>query len=153
MRILLQRVSQAHVTVGDQVIGEIGNGLLLFVGIAPTDTIEILNKLAEKAVNLRIFEDEAKKMNLSALDINAQVLVVSQFTLYADCKKGRRPGFSQSAASNIAEPMVEQFITMLRELGVSKVASGQFGADMQVTLTNNGPVTIMLDSTELNSMA
>jgi D-tyrosyl-tRNA(Tyr) deacylase len=144
MRIVLQRVSQAKVTVEDQVIAEIGPGLVLLVGISPTDGEEQARYLAEKIANLRIFEDQEGKMNRSLLDVGGSAIVVSQFTLYADTRKGRRPSFTDSAHPSIAEPLVERFATLLDEIGIS-TQSGEFGAHMLVDIANDGPVTILLE--------
>lgn len=144
MRIVLQRVSQAKVTVEDQVIAEIGPGLVLLVGISPTDGEEQACYLAEKIANLRIFEDQEGKMNRSLLDVGGSAIVVSQFTLYADTRKGRRPSFTDSAHPSIAEPLVERFATLLDEIGIS-TQSGEFGAHMLVDIANDGPVTILLE--------
>jgi D-tyrosyl-tRNA(Tyr) deacylase len=144
MRIVLQRVSQAKVTVEDQVIAEIGPGLVLLVGISPTDGEEQARDLAEKIANLRIFEDQEGKMNRSLLDVGGSAIVVSQFTLYADTRKGRRPSFTDSAHPSIAEPLVERFATLLDEIGIS-TQSGEFGAHMLVDIANDGPVTILLE--------
>ncbi len=150
MRVLLQRVKQARVTVDSKIIGEIGAGLLLLIGIGHEDKESCVQKMADKVVNLRIFEDEHGKMNLSALDIGANILVVSQFTLYADTKSGRRPGFSLAAKPEHAEPLIQHWVSTLQQLGITKVATGEFGAYMQVELTNDGPVTIMLESDVAN---
>ena len=144
MRIVVQRVSQARVTVEDQVIAEIGPGLVLLTGISPTDGNEQARYLAEKIVNLRIFEDQEGKMNRSLLDVGGSAIVVSQFTLYADTRKGRRPSFTDSAHPSIAEPLVERFAAILDELGVP-TQSGEFGAHMLVDIANDGPVTILLE--------
>jgi D-tyrosyl-tRNA(Tyr) deacylase len=144
MRIVLQRVSQAKVTVEDQVIAEIGPGLVLLVGISPTDGEEQARDLAEKIANLRIFEDQEGKMNRSLLDVGGSAIVVSQFTLYADTRKGRRPSFTDSAHPSIAEPLVERFATLLEEIGIP-TQSGEFGAHMLVDIANDGPVTILLE--------
>ena len=144
MRIVVQRVSQARVTVEDQVIAEIGPGLVLLVGISPTDGNEQARYLVEKIVNLRIFEDQEGKMNRSLLDVGGSAIVVSQFTLYADTRKGRRPSFTDSAHPSIAEPLVERFAAILDELGVP-TQSGEFGAHMLVDIANDGPVTILLE--------
>jgi D-tyrosyl-tRNA(Tyr) deacylase len=148
MRILVQRVREAAVRVDDMVIGEIGQGLLLFVGVERDDTEQDATFLANKVANLRIFEDEAGKMNRSALDLGLAALVVSQFTLYADLRKGRRPSFIKAALPEVARPLVEHVAGELRSSGV-RVESGEFGANMQISLINDGPVTIWLDSTEL----
>ncbi len=144
MRAVLQRVSRAKVTVGDEIAGEISLGWLLLLGIAPDDSSKEVDWLAEKVANLRAFQDEAGKMNLSVQDVRGSVLVVSQFTLYGDCLKGRRPGFTDAAPPGIAEPLYESFIVALKALGVP-VATGRFGADMQVQLVNDGPVTFVID--------
>ena len=144
MRAVLQRVRRAKVAVGDETIGEIAAGWLLLLGVAPEDTVREVNWLAEKVANLRAFADEAGKMNLSVQDVRGSVLVVSQFTLYGDCLKGRRPGFTGAAPPALAEPLYESFIVALKALGLP-VATGRFGADMQVELVNNGPVTFVID--------
>jgi D-aminoacyl-tRNA deacylase len=148
MRALLQRVSRASVTVDEQVVGQIGQGLLVFLGIGQEDSEAQIKPLADKIVHLRIFEDAAGKMNLSLLDIGGEVLVVSQFTLYADARKGRRPSFTDAAPPAIAEPLVERFKAALASHSIP-VAGGVFGAHMDVALINDGPVTIWLDSEQL----
>lgn len=148
MRVVLQRVKQASVSIGQKEHASITQGLLLLVGIADSDTLEVVEKLAKKCVELRIFEDAEGKMNLSLNDVKGSVLSVSQFTLYADCKKGRRPSFTKSAKPEYAIQMYEAFNEQLRQLGVD-VECGVFGADMQVSLCNDGPVTIILDSEEI----
>lgn len=145
MRILLQRVSRADVKITDKTVGEISKGLLLLLGIAQTDTEKEITFFVEKIINLRIFEDADGKMNLSLLDIKGELLVVSQFTLYADCKKGRRPSFTGAATSAEADALYKKFVQQCVATGL-KVAQGEFGADMQISLVNSGPVTIMLDS-------
>ncbi len=145
MRAVLQRVSRARVTVGTEVTGEIAAGWLVLLGIAPGDSRRQVDWLADKVVNLRAFRDEAGKMNRSVQDIGGAVLVVSQFTLYGDCQKGRRPGFTAAAPPAVAEPLYQQFVDALRLLGVP-VATGRFGADMEVELVNDGPVTFVIDS-------
>lgn len=144
MRIVLQRVSQARVSVDDQVIAEIGLGLLLLVGIGPTDGEQQGRKLAEKIANLRIFEDQDGKMNRSLLEVGGGAIVVSQFTLFADTRKGRRPSFTDSAHPLIAEPLVKRFASFLGEQGIP-TQSGKFGAHMLVEIANDGPVTIYLE--------
>ncbi|MCE9563476.1 MAG: D-tyrosyl-tRNA(Tyr) deacylase [Planctomycetes bacterium] len=145
MRAVLQRVRQAKVTVSGEVVGEIAAGWLVLLGVAPPDTQKQVDWLAEKVANLRAFNDPDGKMNLSVQDVRGSVLVVSQFTLYGDCLKGRRPGFTGAAHPPIAEPLYEAFATALKMLGVP-VATGRFGADMQVELLNDGPVTFVIDT-------
>ncbi|MCR3921687.1 MAG: D-aminoacyl-tRNA deacylase [Firmicutes bacterium] len=145
MRAVIQRVTTARVEVDGDVIGQINNGLLILLGIHKDDQAEDLHYLVEKIINLRVFDDELGKMNLSLLDTGGSVLVVSQFTLYADTRKGRRPGFSYAAGPAMAEPLYEQFCAALRSLDVP-VATGRFGATMDVHLTNQGPVTIIIDT-------
>lgn len=149
MKALLQRVTEGRVMVDDTIVGEIGRGYVILLGVTHGDGSDEIGKLAEKIVHLRVFDDEQGKMNRSALNVNAEMLVVSQFTLYAATKKGRRPSFTQAAPPDIAAPLVNQFMDHLRTLGVSKVESGMFGATMQVHIHNDGPVTIMLDTAEL----
>ncbi len=145
MRIVVQRSKEAKVTVQGEVVGQIACGLVLLVGLTHTDTIEDTRYLAEKVAHLRIFEDEAGKMNRSVLEHGGQVLSISQFTLYGDCRKGRRPNFMQAAAPDLAEPLYETFNEQLREQGLH-VATGRFGAMMDVQLNNWGPVTLLLES-------
>lgn len=146
MKALVQRVKKASVSVDGEVIGEIGNGLLVFIGVTHGDTEEDAVYLAEKIAHLRIFRDENDKMNLSLLDIGGGALVVSQFTLYGDCRKGRRPGFSDAAEPELADRLYEKFVELLRLQGVRQVETGRFAADMLVKLENDGPVTLMLES-------
>ena len=148
MRALLQRVTRANVTVDGQIVGEIGHGLLILLGIGHGDGEAQIKAMSEKIVHLRIFEDDEGKMNRSLLDIGGQALVVSQFTLYADARRGRRPGFTDAAPPSLAELLVERFKEAIAAYGV-RVAGGVFGAYMQVELLNDGPVTIWLDSEEL----
>lgn len=148
MRILVQRVTEASVRVDGSVISRIGPGLLLFVGIRDGDGQEEATLLAGKIANLRIFEDEAGKMNRSMLDLGLSALVVSQFTLYADLRKGRRPSFIEAARPEVAAPLVESFAGALRDVGLA-VETGQFGAHMDIALINDGPVTIWLDTADL----
>ncbi len=148
MRALLQRVSHASVTVEGNVVGEIGQGLLVLLGVGQGDGEAQVKTLADKIVYLRIFGDEEGKMNRSLLDIGGAVLVVSQFTLYADMRRGRRPSFTNAAPPSIAEPLVERFKSAIAAYGLT-VADGIFGAMMQVELCNDGPVTIWMDSEEL----
>lgn len=145
MRAVLQRVSRARVSVGDEVVGEIGRGLLVLLGVAPGDSAAQVQWLAEKVVGLRLFADAEGKMNLGVADVGGAVLIVSQFTLYGDCSKGRRPSFIGAAAPEIAIPLYEAFLDAVRALGVP-VAAGRFGAVMQVELVNDGPVTLIVDS-------
>ena len=144
MRILLQRVAHARVSVDNQIIAEIGSGLVLLVGVGPTDSEDQARYLAGKIANLRIFEDQDGKMNLSLLDVGGGALVVSQFTLFADTRKGRRPSFTDSAPPDIAQPLVDRFASLLEEQGVP-TQSGEFGAHMLVEIANDGPVTILLE--------
>lgn len=145
MRVVLQRVSHASVTVEEKVIGKIQRGFLLLVGVTHDDAMEDMEYLVRKIVQMRIFEDEEGKLNRSIQDIGGEILSVSQFTLYADTKKGNRPSFSKAAPGDVALEMFEQFNGLLRDTGVP-VETGQFGADMKVELLNDGPVTILLDS-------
>ena len=145
MRIVLQRVAHASVTVDEKVIGKIQRGFLLLVGVTHDDVIEDMEYLVRKIVQMRIFEDEEGKLNRSIQDIGGEILSVSQFTLYADTKKGNRPSFSKAAPGDVALKMFEQFNGLLRDTGIP-VETGQFGADMKVELLNDGPVTILLDS-------
>lgn len=149
MRAILQRVTHGRVTVAGEVVGQTGPGFVILLGVTHSDTVADAKKLAEKTANLRVFEDTQGKMNLSALDVGAAMLVISQFTLYADAKKGRRPSFTDAAAPDIAEPLVKQFVGFLQDLGVSGVETGVFGAEMLVSLENDGPVTIILDTATL----
>lgn len=145
MKIVLQRVAEASVTVDGEVVGAIGHGLLLLVGFSEEDTEKDLRYLAEKVVHLRIFEDENGKMNHSLLDVGGSILSISQFTLYGDTRKGRRPNFMKAAKPDIAQPLYEKFNDILREYGVT-VETGVFGAFMKVSLLNDGPVTLILES-------
>jgi len=145
MRTVLQRVSRARVIVGDEVVGAIERGLLALVGVAPEDTPAQAQWLADKIAGLRLFADDDHKMNLSVADVGGSVLVVSQFTLYGDCRKGRRPSFVAAAAPVLAIPLYEAFVNALRAHGLP-TATGRFGAMMQVELVNEGPVTLILDT-------
>lgn len=149
MRVVLQRVQRGEVSIAGQVVGEIGPGLVALIGVTQGDGAAQVEKLAQKIANLRVFEDERGKMNLSALDIGAGILVVPQFTLYADCRRGRRPSFAQAAPPDVAEPLIERFVETLREIGVAQVETGAFGMHMLVKIHNDGPVTIILDTEEL----
>lgn len=145
MRVVVQRVSHASVTIDGEVVGRIGRGLLILVGINKTDGEAEITFLADKLVNLRIFPDDDDKMNRSLMDIQGELLVVSQFTLYGDCRKGRRPSFIDAAGPDHAIPVYERFVARLRESGLN-VETGRFGANMQVDLQNDGPVTLIIDS-------
>jgi D-tyrosyl-tRNA(Tyr) deacylase len=144
MRAVIQRVRRGAVSVNDRRIAEIGKGLVILVGIGPADTADTAQALARKIAQLRIFEDEFGKMNLSLLEIGGEALVVSQFTLYADTRKGNRPSFTESAPPEVAAPLVDQFANFIRDLGVP-VQCGEFGAHMLVEIENDGPVTIWLE--------
>ncbi|MGI8619312.1 MAG: D-aminoacyl-tRNA deacylase [Gemmatimonadaceae bacterium] len=144
MRVVLQRVSSARVTADDRVTGEIGRGLLLLAGFTATDTADTVDWMADKIATLRIFGDEAGKMNLALGDVGGAVLVVSQFTLYGDAAKGRRPSFVAAASPEIAIPLYERFVESFRVRG-HPVATGEFGAMMDVALVNEGPVTLVLE--------
>jgi D-aminoacyl-tRNA deacylase len=145
MRALLQRVVRASVSVEGRAVGRIGPGLCILLGVGPGDTPEIAQALATKSAELRLFNDCAGKMNLSLLDVDGAALVISQFTLYADARRGRRPGFTTAAPPAVAEPLVHTFAEALRSRG-RQVETGVFGADMLVEIHNDGPVTIWLDS-------
>lgn len=144
MKLVIQRVKEAKVTVEGKTVGEIYKGLLVFVGIAPEDTKETADRYLKKLVDLRIFEDEKGKTNLSLLDVGEELLLVSQFTLYANCKKGNRPSFIEAASPDLAEPLYEYMLEKAKEY-VDMVEGGVFGAQMQVSLVNDGPFTIVLD--------
>lgn len=148
MRAALQRVTKGKVTVGDRVTGQIGLGLVILLGVSAGDTEAEADLMANKIANLRIFADGEGKFNLSALDAQAEMLVVSQFTLYADCRKGRRPSFTDAARPEIASPLCDSFVEKLRAMGF-KVETGEFQADMLVEIHNAGPVTIWLDTDDL----
>ncbi|HIP97435.1 MAG TPA: D-tyrosyl-tRNA(Tyr) deacylase [Anaerolineae bacterium] len=148
MRAVVQRVTEASVTVEGRVVGEIGPGLVILLGVTHGDTEAEARYLARKIANLRIFTDAEGKLNLSARDVGGSALVVSQFTLYANCRKGRRPSFSAAARLEIADPLIERFIEFLRAEGLA-VESGQFQAEMLVRIFNDGPVTIILDTQEI----
>ena len=145
MRVVVQRVRRASVTVAAEVIGRIEQGLLILLGVHRTDAPEQARWLAEKVAGLRIFEDADGKMNVAVQDVRGGILVVSQFTLYGACDKGRRPSFVEAAAPEIAEPLYQQFVNNLRALGIP-VQTGRFGADMRVELVNDGPVTLVVDT-------
>ncbi|MFT9597865.1 D-aminoacyl-tRNA deacylase [Mesobacillus sp.] len=145
MRLVIQRSKEAKVTVDEEITGSIKKGFVILVGVTHDDTEKDAAFLAEKAANLRVFEDEAGKMNLSLLEVGGEILSVSQFTLYGDCRKGRRPNFMDAAKPDHAETVYEAFNTYLAEKGI-KVEKGVFGAMMDVQLTNDGPVTLIIDS-------
>jgi D-tyrosyl-tRNA(Tyr) deacylase len=147
MKVVVQRSKQAKVTVEGKITGEIESGFVLLVGITHEDTIEDIHFVAEKVVHLRVFEDDDGKMNLSLLDVGGSILSISQFTLYGDCRKGRRPNFMQAAKPEQAGVLYEQFNDSLREKGI-KVETGVFGAMMEVQLINDGPVTLIIESKE-----
>lgn len=144
MRVVLQRVSSASVTVDDQLVGQIGHGLLALVGIGHGDTETQVRWLADKTAELRIFEDDQGKMNRSVLDVGGSALVVSQFTLLGDCRKGRRPAFTEAAAPDLANALYTRYADLLADRGID-VQRGTFAADMKVALVNDGPVTMILD--------
>ena len=148
MRAVLTRVRSASVTIGGETVGRIGKGFLILLGVGPEDTREDCRYLAQKALSLRIFEDENGKMNLGLEDIGGEVLVVSQFTLYGNCRKGRRPSFTEAASPDLGNRLYEQFLADCRDLGYPP-AHGRFGADMQVASVNDGPVTLILDTDQL----
>ena len=148
MRAVLTRVKSASVTIDGKVNGEIGQGFLILLGVGPNDTEKECRYLAEKALGLRIFEDENGKMNLGLADVGGQVLVVSQFTLYGNCRKGRRPSFTDAAGPELGNTMYEKFLSICAELGYAP-QHGEFGADMQVASVNDGPVTLILDTDQL----
>jgi D-aminoacyl-tRNA deacylase len=148
MRAVVQRAVKAKVTVEDRVTGEIGPGLVILLGIGTGDTEAAVDLMASKIANLRIFADAQSKFNVSALDTRAEMLVVSQFTLYADCRKGRRPSFTDAASPEVASPLCDRFVDKLRAMGF-KVATGEFQAHMLVEIHNDGPVTIWLDTDDL----
>jgi D-tyrosyl-tRNA(Tyr) deacylase len=148
LKAVIQRVTKASVSVGAETVGSIGPGLVVLLGVAQGDTVDAARRLAEKTARLRIFSDAEGRFNLSLLDSGGEALVVSQFTLLADSRKGRRPSFTRAAPPEEAEPLVGEYEAALRRLGV-RVAGGRFGAHMQVEILNDGPVTIILDSAEL----
>lgn len=147
MRFVIQRVNNASVKVDDEAIGSIGKGLLIFFGASDADTEEMLPKFVDKILKLRIFADENDKTNLSIKDVNGELLIISQFTLYADCRKGNRPSFIHAGAPDKAEYLYEKFIALCKEQ-IDKVDTGKFGADMKVSLENDGPFTIVMDSAD-----
>lgn len=148
MRFVIQRVTEASVTIDGEISGKIGKGYLVLIGVADTDTKEIADKMIRKMIGLRIFEDEQGKTNLSLADVDGGLLLVSQFTLYANCKRGNRPSFIEAGKPDMANEMYEYIIEKCRE-SVDEVQTGEFGADMKVQLLNDGPFTIWLDSDQL----
>ena len=148
MRLLLQRVKEASVKVDSEIIGQIGHGLLVFVGVSDTDDKQIADKMIDKMTKLRIFDDEQGKTNLSAADVNGEFLIISQFTLYADCRKGNRPSFISAGKPEMANELYEYVISEVAKKGF-KTEHGSFGADMKVSLLNDGPFTVILDSEEI----
>lgn len=146
MRTVIQRVQKANVSIGNQIYSSIATGLLILIGVEEVDTEEDVNYLATKILNLRVFADDEGKMNKSVLDINGEILVVSQFTLHALTKKGNRPSFIKAAKPDKAIPLYDYFITQLEQISLLKIKTGKFGADMQIELINDGPVTILIDS-------
>jgi D-tyrosyl-tRNA(Tyr) deacylase len=145
MRVVLQRVSRASVSIAGEVVGQIGSGLVLLVGFTEGDVEETLRWMADKILGLRVFSDESGKMNLSLEDIGGDVLVISQFTLYGNTRKGRRPSFVHAAAPGVAVPLYGRFLELLRAAAPGEVESGEFGAMMDVSLVNAGPVTLVLE--------
>ena len=148
MRLVIQKVSSSNVKINNEVVGNIDKGFMVLVGVTDSDNKMIVDKMVDKLINLRIFEDENDKLNLSLLDVKGSILSISQFTLYANCKKGRRPSFIEAAKPDISKPLYEYFNQQLKEKGVM-VETGVFGAMMEVSLVNDGPVTIILDSKEI----
>jgi len=148
MRLVIQRVMRASVSVEGKIVGEIGKGLIVFLGISQTDTSDILQRYVDKLIKMRIFSDENGKTNLSLLDVQGELLIVSQFTLYADCRKGNRPSFIHAGSPDLANALYESFKSLCK-LQIPVVESGIFGADMVVSLENDGPFTIVLDSDDL----
>ena len=149
MRVVVQRCSRAEVRIDGAVVGAIGRGFMLLVGVADGDTLREADVLAKKIAQLRVFEDEQGKMNLALADVDGAILSISQFTLYADCKKGNRPSFIRAARPETASPLYDYFNRTLRDSHGLRVETGRFGADMKVDFVNDGPVTILLDTTEL----
>ena len=145
MKLVVQRVKKANVVVEEKTVGEIKQGFMVLIGVAPTDTKEIADFLVQKLIHLRIFEDENEKMNLSIQDIDGELLLISQFTLYADTSHGNRPSFVNAAKPELANTLYEYFVEQCKKQNIKKVDTGIFGADMQVTLQNDGPVTIIIE--------
>lgn len=148
MRAVVQRVKKSHVETNNKIVGEIGKGLMVLLGISEDDKIEDVEYMVEKIINLRIFEDSENKLNLSLLDVGGEILVVSQFTLYGDCRKGRRPSFVRAARPEKAQELYDLFISKLKEKNI-KTESGIFQADMTVHIENDGPVTLIIDSEKI----
>lgn len=148
MKFVIQRVSHSSVTVDGEIIGKINRGFMVLIGVEDSDTTAIADKMISKLINLRIFQDENDKMNLSLKDVNGELLLISQFTLYADCKKGNRPSFVKAGKPQMANEMYQYIIEQCKK-EISVVEQGEFGADMKVELINDGPVTIVLDSKEI----
>lgn len=149
MRAVIQRVSRADLSIDGEVKAEIGKGFVVLLGVAQNDNPRMAEYLAEKTANLRIFEDEQNKLNLSLLDIGGDVLIVSNFTLIANVKNGRRPSFTEAARPETAEPLYEYFVEQIKKAGVQKVETGVFGADMLINIANDGPVTIIMDTDDM----
>lgn len=145
MRVVLQRSKAGHVSVDGKIVGAIDHGLVILAGMTHADTAEIVEKMAAKVAGLRIFNDAAGKMNRSLLDVGGGALVISQFTLYADARRGRRPSYTDAAPPEVAAPLVDEFVKALQRQGISRVETGIFGADMLVSIQNDGPVTIVLE--------
>ena len=145
MRAVVQRVKRSSVKVDGEIVGSIGNGINVLIGICAEDTLDDIKYIVDKVVNLRIFQDDNDRMNLSLKDIDGEILAISQFTLYGDCRRGRRPNFMNALGGNEAKVLYDEFIHMLKDTGV-KVETGVFGAHMDVEIQNDGPVTILLDS-------
>ena len=148
MRFVIQRVTHSSVTVGGKVIGKIGKGFMVLIGVEDSDTKAIANKMVSKLIGLRVFQDENDKMNLSLKDVSGELLLISQFTLYADCKKGNRPSFIRAGKPDMANEMYQYIINECKK-EIPVVEQGEFGADMKVELLNDGPVTIILDSNDI----
>ena len=145
MKLVVQRVKKSNVVVEGELIGEINQGFMVLIGVAPTDTKETADFLVQKLINLRVFEDENQKMNLSIKDIDGELLLISQFTLYADCSHGNRPSFINAAKPELANELYQYFIEQCKKQNIKKVATGKFGENMQVSLQNDGPVTIVIE--------
>lgn len=149
MKAILQRTTHSLVKIENEITGEIEQGIMLLLGIMDGDTKPIADALVSKIAGLRIFSDDNGKMNLSLQDVDGEILVVPNFTLGADCRKGRRPSFAGYAKADVAEPLYEYVVAKFKDLGIKKVAAGKFGADMELSIINNGPVTIIIDTDEL----